>query len=557
MTMEELVIAVRVTAEDAQASIDALREGFERVERAGGEGLAAVQKQATALTRALSNTSALKKQVSAYKDMAAQAKRTGSAWDGLSDEVKAFAKRLGVADGDIDGLISGLDGLETQLDGTMSGGAAQLRGIISELEGMRAQLLSIPQAEITADNTQALNAINVAIAAANALLALFGQAGIEAGSAGKRSGGGGGGSRRADTSAEDAARAAERAQEEAYRGEIERIEHRRHLGQITAQEEIAELERVKREYARTAEQIMDIDERIYDARKALREHEQEKITALHDSIVDALSARYEEQRRIEQQRISDSVAAWEKWSDDTCAAIEKQIAALDEQAEAEDREKTRAENLRKIAGLEEALRYETDAYNQNQLKKQIEQAKDAWAEIQTGWAREDERGALEAQMQAIRDQADAEIKKLEKESERVDGVYDELLKGQSLAAEAQKLLMESSQEELLGLLSSYAPDYEATGRTLGEKLYEGFRAAFGDVSWFFEQIDTQFEAMTDRAQQAVFGAARGVQASGQASASVSSPVIQQTVNFNQPIETPADVTRRMQQVSEGLAGMMA
>jgi len=556
MTMEELVIAVRVTAEDAQASIDALREGFERVERAGGDGLAAVQKQAAALSRALSNTSALKKQVTAYKDMAAQAKRTGSAWDGLSDEVKAFAKRLGVADGDIDGLISGLDGLETQLDGAMSGGVAQLRTMISELEGMRAQLLSIPQAEITADNTQALNAINVAIAAANALLALFGQAGIEAGSAGKRSGGGGG-SRRADTSAEDAARAAERAQEEAYRGEIERIEHRRHLGQITAREEIAELERVKREYARTAEQIMDIDERIYDARQALREHEQEKITALHDSVVDALSARYEEQRRIEQQRISDSVAAWEKWSDDTCAAIEKQIAALDEQAEAEDREKTRAENLRKIAGLTEALRYETDAYNQSQLRKQIEQAKDAWAEIQTGWAREDERSALEAQMQAIRDQADAEIEKLEKESERVDGVYDELLKGQSLAAEAQKLLMESSQEELLGLLSSYAPDYEATGRTLGEKLYEGFKAAFGDVSRFFEQIDTQFEAMTDRARQAAFGAAREMQASGQASASVSSPVIQQTVNFNQPIETPADVTRRMQQVSEGLAGMMA
>lgn len=556
MTMEELVIAVRVTAEDAQASIDALREGFERVERAGGDGLAAVQKQAAALSRALSNTSALKKQVTVYKDMAAQAKRTGSAWDGLSDEVKAFAKRLGVADGDIDGLISGLDGLETQLDGTMSGGVAQLRNMISELEGMRAQLLSIPQAEITADNTQALNAINVAIAAANALLALFGQAGIEAGSAGKRSGGGGG-SRRADTSAEDAARAAERAQEEAYRGEIERIEHRRHLGQITAREEIAELERVKREYARTAEQIMDIDERIYDARQALREHEQEKITALHDSVVDALSARYEEQRRIEQQRISDSVAAWEKWSDDTCAAIEKQIAALDEQAEAEDREKTRAENLRKIAGLTEALRYETDAYNQSQLRKQIEQAKDAWTEIQTGWAREDERSALEAQMQAIRDQADAEIEKLEKESERVDGVYDELLKGQSLAAEAQKLLMESSQEELLGLLSSYAPDYEATGRTLGEKLYEGFKAAFGDVSRFFEQIDTQFEAMTDRARQAAFGAAREMQASGQASASVSSPVIQQTVNFNQPIETPADVTRRMQQVSEGLAGMMA
>ena len=143
------------------------------------------------------------------------------------------------------------------------------------------------------------------------------------------------------------------------------------------------------------------------------------------------------------------------------------------------------------------------------------------------------------------------------ESARIDSVYDELVKGQSLAAEAQKLLMESTQDDLLSLLSAYAPEYEATGRTLGEKLYEGFVSAFGDISAWFDGLDAQFEQLVARAQEAAFGSTGAIKAAGEDRAQVgTAPVIQQTVNFNQPVESAADVTRRMQQVSEELAGMI-
>ena len=563
MTMEELVIAVRVTAEDAEAAIESLCGGFSQLGRSGEAGLAAVQKQATALSRTLQSTSAVRRQVSAYRDLTAQVKRAGGSWDDLSGEVKAFARQMGVADGDIDGVMRSLTGLESQLDGSMQGGILAIQGVLYALESMRAQIVSIPQAEITADNSQALSAIDAAIAAVNVLLALLGQAGISSGGQTvSRGGGGGGRSLRSDAeeaarAAQEAERAAEQAQEEAYQSEIERIEHRRHLGQLTAKEEIAELTRVKREYAKTAGQIMDIDERIYDARQALREAEAGKITTLNDAIVEALENRYEEQRRIEQQRISASIAAWETWSDETCAAIQRQIDALDEKEQAEDRQKTREENLRRIDALEQAIAYENDDYNLAQLQKQLTQAQAAWEKVQSDWARADERAALNAQMQAIRDQAEAEIDRLEAESARIDSVYDGLIEGQSLAAEAQKLLMESTQDDLLSLLSTYAPEYEATGRTLGEKLYEGFAAAFGDISAWFDGLDAQFEQLVARTQEAAFAGAGAIKAAGDDRAQVgAAPVIQQTVNFNQPVESAADVTRRMQQVSEELAGMI-
>ena len=564
MTMEELVIAVRVTAEDAEAAVESLRAGFAQLGRTGQSELAAVQKQAAALSRALQSTSALRQQVSGWKELTTQVKRAGGSWDDLSGEVKAFARQMGVADGDIDGVMRSLTGLESRMDGAMQGGVLAVEGLLSTLNALRAQIVSIPQAEITADNSQALSAIDAAIAAVNVLLALLGQAGIKAGGGQAVSSGGGGGGRSSRSDAEDAARAAEeaaraaeRAQEEAYRSELERIEHRRHMGQITAQEEIAELARVKREYAKTAEQIMDIDERIHDARQALREQETEKLTTLGDALATALEGRYEEQRRIEQQRITESIAAWQTWSDETCAAIQKQLDALDAQEQAEDRQKTREENLRKLASLEQAILYENDEYNRAQLQKQLALAQAAWEKVQADWARADERDALTGQMQAIRDQADEQIRKLEEESTRIDSVYDELVKGQSLAAEAQKLLMESTQDDLLSLLSTYAPEYEATGRTLGEKLYEGFAAAFGDISAWFDGLDAQFEQMVARAQAAAFAGTGAIKAAGDDRAQVgAAPVIQQTVNFNQPVESAADVTRRMQQVSEELAGMI-
>lgn len=550
----EINAALEQTQASALKAANAMEETEEAVEETD-DAISKLSKDAEKTGRKLENALTFREEIRSMKSLAKEVKDAGGGWDAMSDEVKAFAKNMGVAEGDIDGAISALENMEAQTDSSILTMVSDLEGMLATLEATRAEILAIPTAELTADNTQALSVINATIAAVQVLLALFGKAGLGMDDGATKKRGGGGGNGKKDDGAE-AARAAEQAQEEAYRAELERIEHRRRMNQITAQEEIRELERVKREYAKTAEQIMDIDERIYDARQALREEEQGKITTLYDSIVEALESRYEEQREIEQKRISDSIAAWEKWSDETCAAIQKQIDALDEQAEAEDREKTRAENLRKITSLEQALIYETDEYNQNQLKKQIEQAKAAWEEIQHGWEREDQRTELEKQMQAVQDQAQAEIDKLEEESERIDSVYDSMLEGASLAAEAQKLMMQSTQEDILQLLSEYAPDYEATGRTLGEKIYEGFKSAFGDISAFFEQIDAQFEAMTDKTQQAAFGKTSSAQAAGETIANVSSPTINQTVNFNQPVESPADVTRRMQQVSEELAGMM-
>ena len=539
-------------AGEAADSTEDLAKALRDAENQAGKFKTDYQK----LAKELEDNRAQKKQISALKDQAKEAKKTGKSWDDLSDDLKAFAKQNGVAEGDIDSTISALENMETSLDNAAAAGVAEMQNLLAQLAAVKDAILNTPELVLSGDASPLLAVIQAAMDEIQRLLDEMAKAGISTGSTNTKRSGGGGGSKKSSSSSGGGGKSTEEKQRDLYEEQIELLEHKRHLDQITAKEELEALERIKKEYAKTAELIMDIDERIYDARKALREEESEKITDLYDAITEALEERYEEQREIEQKRIEESIEAWEKWSDETTAAIQAQIDALEEKEEAENRAAEEEEKLRKIAKLEASLPYETDEYNRQQIIKQIEKAKADLQEMYDKWAREDEKKALEEQMKAIEQKAKEEIEKLEEESERIDSVYDKLTDSAALAAEAQKMLMANNQEEILALISNYAQDYEATGRSLGEKLYEGFKEAFGDITDYFAQIDAQFESMVEKIQQTAFATGQSAASGGQASANVSSPTINQTVNFNQPVESAVDVAEKMQQVSEDLAAMM-
>ena len=437
-----------------------------------------------------------------------------------------------------------------------------LQGDIASFEGELNVAIADAKILIDSIETGAHGEVTVetseAIAALQRVLALIGLINVPGENTQKPSGGGG--KSKKEKEAEEARKAAEeaaRAQEEAYQQQLKQIDHKRKMDQITAEEELEALERVKQKYARTADQIMDIDERIFAAREALREQEIEQLDKLNDGIIDALEARYEAQREAEQKRIDESITAWEKWADDTCASIQAQIDALDEKAKAEDREAQAAEKTRKIENLEQQMAYETDEYNLRQLQKQLDKAIEDWEKTQKDWALSDQKDALQAQMDAVQEQADSEIERLEGESERIDAYYDGLTDAASLAAEAQRMLMESSQQDILELMSEFAPNYEATGKTLGERFYDGFKDALQDIGAWFEDFNMAMEDMQLNAAQGALSAIDAAHASGGGVAQTTAPVeITQNVNFFSTVESPVDIFNKLQLANEGLAAMI-
>ena len=371
-----------------------------------------------------------------------------------------------------------------------------------------------------------------------------------------KSGGGGGGSK-----AEDAEKKAEEARKKALQADYDRIEHRRHLNEISLEEELAGLEEIRRKHQMTAEEIMAWEEKVYDLKKEIRERDADSIDQLADGVVSALEKRYEAMRDAEIERLDKSREAWEQWRDDSVAAIEDQIAALDQLADTEDEEKKSAEELRKIEKLRREVEYEQDAYNRQKLQQQLDEAVASREERLRKLELKQQKEALQEEIEKIRDQASEKIKELDGEQDAIEKAYEERLKAASLQAEAEKLLMTKSQDEIMDLLYEYVPEYDALGKSMGEKLLEGFQSKVGSITDWFRGFNDQLARMQEELAGSLNAATDRFYESRRDTAGQSgqsgAPMVQQTVNFYEPVESPSQVARRMEDVNDQLGWMMA
>ena len=168
--------------------------------------------------------------------------------------------------------------------------------------------------------------------------------------------------------------------------------------------------------------------------------------------------------------------------------------------------------------------------------------------------REDQRTALENQIDAINERADTELSTLDKQQEQIEAYYDDRMKQANIQAEAELELTRSTQQQIIDLLAEYAPDYDAAGRSLGERLMAGFTAAVGTFGDWFAGFEAQVTGAVNRIQAANVAAAAGKAQTYDANGNPASGItITQQNTFNTPVETPAETARRIRQANEDLA----
>ncbi len=567
-------------AASAESVKDSL-EGIAQEQRTAGESaedyadaVAEMEGELRKLDKQARNVADIKKNIDAFKDAKKaydDARKSGQnvekAFDGLSSAAKKLGVNVDKGSGSLEDIDAAAADADTAVDAL--GAAVQSEGgtIVSTLQGMLTQAQQTEQAlmiqaAMGVDVSQPLSAIQAVISLINTLLALMGQAGITA-SGGVGGGGGGGGGSDEEDAAEAARRAAEEAErrrKEALEADYRAIEHRRHMNEITFEEELAQLEALRQKHQMNAEEIMDWEEKVYDLKQEIRERDAESLDNLSDSVLTALENRYEAMLEAEQQRLDESRKTWEKWRDDSVAAIEDQIAALDKLADTEDREKQDAEELRKIERLRQQIAYEQDDYNRAKLQQQLDQAMESREERLARLALQDQKDALRAEIDQIEKKADSQLEALDREQEAIEAAYEERMKDAALQAEAEKLILTQSQDELLSLISSYAPEYDALGQTLGEKLLDGFKEKVGEIAQWFDAFNARMlevqQQMAQTAQSAADTFYDGRRTAQAAQAAAPAVTVNQTVEFNQPVETPAQVARRMEEVNEALALML-
>ncbi len=354
---------------------------------------------------------------------------------------------------------------------------------------------------------------------------------------------------------------AEKAAAERLNAEYKAIENKKSLGQLSAREELAWLQKIQRTFKMNKEEQMELEIKLYNLKKELHEEEINNLNTIGDAVTEALRQRYEQQKQDEEKRIDESIENWQTWEDETCEAIQGQIDALDELEKQQDSEEKRREyeNKRQAAALQ--LKYEKDDYNRKQIEKQIAQMDAEEQKRLDEEARDAERKRLEEQMEQIKETSSQQQQALEKEKEALAEQYEELLKEFNLRAEAEKTIMESSQKEILSLIQSYAPEYGLAGQTLGEKLVDGFKAKVGDIEAYLEKLTSglakyqqQMAAAANQAADRFWASRKEYDEHISSLAPSQKPVsINMEVNFNQPVQSPIEVRRELNRVSEEMA----
>lgn len=562
--------------EQAEALADKLRQSTETAlaqkdafEELGGEaqkireGFQQNEKNVQSMARQLAELGRQREALNQLKNLSAQLKNCEKGGEGYRKTLTQIQPVLKKAEISTENLGKGMEGLDDAVTSAEKSMGSAANGIAGKLEGVirwaeqTKQSLTI-SGSVNVDTSPSIQALNGLIAVAQTALALLNALGLGGGT-GKsvsRGGGGGGGNK-----AEEAEKKAEEARKKALQADYDRIEHRRHLNEISLEEELAGLEEIRRKHQMTAEEIMAWEEKVYDLKKEIRERDADSIDQLADGVVSALEKRYEAMRDAEIERLDKSREAWEQWQDDSVAAIEDQIAALDKLADTEDEEKKSAEELRKIEKLRREVEYEQDAYNRQKLQQQLDEAVASREERLRKLELKQQKEALQEEIEKIRDQASEKIKELDGEQDAIEKAYEERLKAASLQAEAEKLLMTKSQDEIMDLLYEYVPEYDALGKSMGEKLLEGFQSKVGSIADWFRSFNDQLARMQEELAGSLNAATDRFYESRRDTASQSgqsgATVVQQTVNFYEPVESPSQVARRMEDVNDQLGMMLA
>lgn len=328
----------------------------------------------------------------------------------------------------------------------------------------------------------------------------------------------------------DAVKENKEEKESAYQQAVKIFDHQVRMGELTEEQQLNELERIK-DLAEAEDERWDVEERIHQLRKRMLEEEerlrekarQERIdeaNRLNDALMSALRQRYQSERdaRIraidqeleDERRKTDQIieeyerqyqAKVDQLDRETAAqldAVQNQLDAISAEEEAEREAKHQRELAEKLADIEQKKQKATTAEELLKLQEEEHELLAEERERQREKEREERREKLREEMDDIRshaqqkkDQLKAELEekinheqamltatedRLTKEREGIQAHYDQLLSAASLAAESHKLIQEDSQEEILALLKEFEPQWFDQGKSFGEKLIEGFKS---------------------------------------------------------------------------------
>ena len=183
----------------------------------------------------------------------------------------------------------------------------------------------------------------------------------------------------------------------------------------------------------------DVNNEIKNAQIQMEKDASKEVEDIRDKLVDALKNKYEQMR---EQDLSDL--------DKEIKVLEERLKALDKEAD------NKQERLAKLQAERAKWERDDSVYGKAKVEELNEQIKELQREIE-------------------KDAIQESIDKIEAEKDKVNEHFDQILSDKNIYNEANNLLAGKSQEELLGILTEYAPDYAYIGELWGKSFKDEFK----------------------------------------------------------------------------------
>lgn len=252
---------------------------------------------------------------------------------------------------------------------------------------------------------------------------------------------------------EQLAAAQERMRSEQLQWDLALLDHSVAMGKTSAQQEIARLLEIKNAHVLTAEEIMQIDERIYRLQNQRSQDEVSRTKTAYDQLVAALKNRLSEQKKLED------------------AALDERIEALNELTKAENEAKRADDYAQNLADKQRELSVEKSARRRRELNEEIAKMEADEALRLRQLARQDE-------IDALKEQKDAVSKK-----------YEQLTSEENLRQEALRLVMSNNLQEMTNLISSYGNQWQDAGAKLAQALSDGLIGNSGAIMETIQKLN--------------------------------------------------------------------
>jgi|GEM_PF-1658841 phage-related protein len=234
------------------------------------------------------------------------------------------------------------------------------------------------------------------------------------------------------------------------------------------QQMLAKYNEYQKQYADMAEKVVEAQQKMNDAQQKTTDTFISNVNNLADKLKDALKKNYDYEKSLDEKSVTD-------YRDAQLKKIDAQMDALDKQQQAHDEAEEDADNAQKENDIRRQLNMSVGRAKRAELQSQLN---DLLKEDDDRHYKE----SIDAQKEALQQQADQVKSSADTKLQNIDNFYSQQTTDAQLAAQAQKMIIDNNQKDIISLLQKYGDDYEITGQSIGERFANAFSSSIDTIN---------------------------------------------------------------------------